>query len=137
MSQNPELPLPMTSTPNMITCSNCRSSMPAELRFCRNCGFRLGEGSGEFAETTRFGGEMPGAPARVSGAVKAKKQRRKMSGMAWIFVGLLIFFIGAAAFTAVISPMKRHAGITQPVNKSYAGTNEWESTETGGATFNN
>ena len=132
MSQNPEMPLPMTSTPNLTTCSNCHSPMPAELRFCRNCGFRLTDGAAEFAETIRFGGDpVPGAPARVSGAVKVKKHRRKMSGMAWIFVGLLVFFIGAAAFTAVISPMKRHAGITQPVNKSYAGVDGWENSDEG------
>src|SRR5215211_537937 len=134
MSENAEVPLPMGSTPNMTTCSNCHSAMPAELRFCRNCGFRLGDGTSEFAETARFNGEFPAA--RVSGPVKAKKSRRKMSGMAWIFVGLLVFFVGAAAFTAVISPMKQHVGITMPVNKSYAGTDGFENSDAG-VTFSN
>jgi serine protease Do len=63
-----------------------------------------------------------------------------MSGMAWIFVGLLVFFVGAAAFTAIISPRKQHTGIVQQVqNKSYAGASEWKDNEGGnaGATFDN
>ena len=99
MSQNPEMPLPVDSTPRLTTCSNCHSAMPSELRFCRNCGFRLGEGAADYSETIRFGDERgPLVPGAVSAAAPAKK-RRKMSGMAWVFVGLLIFFIGAAAFT--------------------------------------
>jgi S1-C subfamily serine protease len=106
--------------------------MPAELRFCRNCGFRLGEGVAEFTETMRFGGEHPsGVSVRGSAPVKVKR-RRKMSGMAWIFVGLLVFFVGAAAFTAVISPMKERVVLhQQEVNKSYAGTNGWENSDRG------
>ena len=125
MSENPEMS--MSSTPNLITCSNCQSTMPAELRFCRNCGFRLGEGSADYTETMRFGGEYP-PPG--SGPV-VKKSRRKMSGMAWIFVGLLIFFIGAAAFTAIISPRRQHVNLIQQVNKSYAGTDGWENSDAG------
>ena len=104
--------------------------MPAELRFCRNCGFRLGEGSADYTETVRFGGEYPAGVA-ASGPVKARRGRRKMSGMAWIFVGLLIFFVGAAAFTAVISPMKRHVDVIQEKQKSYAGTDGWENSDRG------
>lgn len=54
-----------------------------------------------------------------------------MSGMAWVFVGLLLFFVGAAAFTAVISPMRRsHVGNVQTAEKrSYAGVREWQTTE--------
>lgn len=137
MSENPELSMPMSSTPN-VTCSNCHSLMPAELRFCRNCGFRLTDDTSEFTPTVRFGGEIP--PGAGSGAVKARRGRRKMSGMAWIFVGLLVFFVGAAAFTAIVSPRRQHTGIVQQVqNKSYAGATEWKDNEGGapGATFDN
>lgn len=130
MSENPEMPRSIDPTSSLITCSNCHSVMPAELRFCRNCGFRLGDGSAEFTETMRFGGEYPpGAGASVSAPIK--KARRKMSGMAWIFVGLLVFFIGAAAFTAIISPRRQHVGLVQQVNKSYAGTDGWENSDAG------
>ncbi len=129
MSQNPEVP-PTSSTPNVITCSNCHSTMPAELRFCRNCGFRLGEGSPGYAESMGSSGELRPGSARASGPVRSR--RRKMSGMAWIFVGLLIFFVGAAAFTAVISPIKHRAVVQQQMmNKSYAGTDDWKNSDAG------
>src|SRR5688572_32444485 len=97
MSQNPDMPLPVNSTPTLTTCSNCHSPMPSELRFCRNCGFRLGDGLADYQETVRFGGERgPLAAGAVSTPVPVRK-RRKMSGMAWVFIGLLVFFIGAAA----------------------------------------
>jgi S1-C subfamily serine protease len=106
--------------------------MPAELRFCRNCGFRLGEGSAEYTQTMRFDGEAPGVPARASTSARVKRGRRKMGGMAWIFVGLLAFFVCAAAFTAVISPMKhRVAVVQQQMNKSYAGVDEFENSDAG------
>ena len=131
MSENPEIPFDVNSS---TTCSNCHSAMPSELRFCRNCGFRLGHG-GSDTETIRFGSSPSGA---VSAPVPAKK-RRKMSGMAWVFVGLLVFFVGAAAFTAVIGPKHRNRSSSvneTPVNRSYAGVREWETTETNdGVTF--
>ena len=132
MSQNPDMPLPVNSTPTLTTCSNCHSPMPSELRFCRNCGFRLGDGLAEYQETVRFGGERgPLAAGAVSAPVPVRK-RRKMSGMAWVFIGLLVFFIGAAAFTAMISPMRQRVGIVhQPVKKSYAGVDEWVDTDKG------
>jgi len=34
--------------------------MPSEMRFCRLCGYRIGEGVAEFSETVR----LPGAPFR-------------------------------------------------------------------------
>jgi C-terminal processing protease CtpA/Prc len=136
MSQNPEIPLPVDSTPSLTTCSNCHSAMPSELRFCRNCGFRLG-GAAEYTETVRFGDQRgPLAPGSVSAPVPAKK-RRKMSGMAWVFVALLVFFVGAAAFTAIISPVrKRVSTIHISTKQSYTGTDGWENTEIGpGVTF--
>ena len=134
MSQNSEMPLPVNATPNVTTCSNCHSAMPSELRFCRNCGFRLGDGFSEYDETTRFAGQRgPLAHAAVSAPMPVKK-RRKMSGMAWVFVGLLIFFIGAAAFTAVIGPRRpTRAGIVQtPANRSYAGVQDWDTVDDNG-----
>lgn len=137
MSQNPEMPLPVDSTPRLTTCSNCRSAMPSELRFCRNCGFRLGDGVAEYTETVRFGDQRgPLAPGSVSAPVPVKK-RRKMSGMAWVFVALLVFFIGAAAFTAIISPVRhRVSTINVAAKQSYTGTSGWDNAEIGpGATF--
>jgi PDZ domain len=35
-------------------CPNCHVPMPSTMRFCRSCGFRLGEGVAEYAETVRL-----------------------------------------------------------------------------------
>jgi hypothetical protein len=51
------------------TCSNCRTLMPSELRFCRACGCRLGEGIEEYTETVRFdGAQSTGRAARAKTA---------------------------------------------------------------------
>lgn len=42
-----------------VTCPNCRAEMVAGLRFCRRCGFRLGEGVDEYTETRRFDPQAP------------------------------------------------------------------------------
>jgi hypothetical protein len=133
MSENPEMSMPPLVSSSVTTCSNCHSAMPAELRFCRNCGFRLGEGLAEYQETMRFDGVN--MPSHVSSAVPAKKKRR-MSGMAWIFVGLLVFFVGAAAFTAVIAPFKPSSrGIVSiPKVRSFVGVDGFDTAE-GGVTF--
>lgn len=129
--------------------------MPKELRFCRNCGFRLGEGSAEYTETVRFqnvpAGAIPGNSAfpgagytppgslTASTAGPVKKRRRRLSGMTWMFLGLLIFFIAAAGFTAVIRPIRQNirAGIAESAApRSYAGVGSFETAE-GGVTFDN
>lgn len=37
-----------------VTCPSCRAEMVQEMRFCRVCGFRLGEGLAEYVETVRL-----------------------------------------------------------------------------------
>lgn len=131
--------------------------MPAGLRFCRNCGFRLGEGVAEYTETVRFQNAPPGTlpnnnPARTvpygftSGPMtaapggKVSKRRGRMSGMSWMFIGLLIFFIAAAGFTAVVKQVRRNVGpgVRVAINapRSFAGVDDFETTE-GGVTFDN
>lgn len=39
---------------DVSVCPNCRTLMPSEMRFCRACGCRLGEGVEEYTETVRF-----------------------------------------------------------------------------------
>jgi S1-C subfamily serine protease len=60
-----------------------------------------------------------------------------MSGMAWVFIALLVFFVGAAAFTAIISPVRNRVTNIHFSNKqSYTGTDGWENVEVGpGVTF--
>jgi len=113
--------------------------MPSELRFCRNCGFRLGEGVAEYTETVRFNGSHPTVVA-AGLPVSPKRKRRRLSGMAWVFVALLVFFVGAAAFTALVSPIShnvRSGGFVVPVKvKSYVGVNGFDTADDGlGVTF--
>ena len=146
---NPEM------EPVVTVCGNCREPMPRHLRFCRNCGYRLGEGSAEYTETVHFqkppsgftgngpAGSFPpyaapGAMAAASGA-PIKKRRKRMSGMTWMFLGLLIFFVAAAAFTAIIRPIRQNINAEiakQAVPRSYVGVDSFDTTE-GGVTFDN
>ena len=114
-----------------VTCSNCHSHMPSDLRFCRNCGFRLTHNMGGYTTGNQY--MAPGdAPTAVLPGVQKKK--RRMSGMSWIFIGLLVFFIGAAAFTALVAPIRNRGGVEiarAPVVKSYLGVNEFNKTDEG------
>jgi membrane-associated protease RseP (regulator of RpoE activity) len=107
-------------------CSNCNSTMPAELRFCRNCGFRLTGSTGSYT-----GSPYPDSAVADSAAVPRKK--RRLSGMSWIFVGLLVFFVGAAAFTALVAPLRKTANIVQraAVVKSYIGVDGFDTSDQG------
>ena len=151
MSMNPEMEGAVS------TCGNCRSPMPAGLRFCRNCGFRLGEGSAEYTETVRFqnvpAGTLPrnnapnsgpygfaGGPLSIPQRGGIGKRRRRISGTSWMFIGLLIFFIASAGLTAIVKQIPRipRVGVTVVAPKSYAGVDEFETADGDiGVTFAN
>ena len=151
MSQDPGMTQKPEFDSNVTTCANCRTPMPLGLRFCRNCGFRLGEGTAEYTETVRFkdaqsgvgGGQQPfgvnyAAPLAQAPGGTFGKPRKRMSGMSWMFIGLLVFFLAAAAFTAIVTPMRPNAPSISVPDKPrvYFGVNDFEDGE-GGATFRN
>lgn len=128
--------------------------MPRELRFCRNCGFRLGEGTAEYTETVRFQNAPPGtipgdnpagfgyvapmSPLAPYPPTQIKKKKRKLSGMTWMFLILLIFFVTAAIFTAVVRPPRGNmpAGISSTINqRSFVGVDGFDDADEGGVTF--
>jgi S1-C subfamily serine protease len=130
--------------------------MPRELRFCRNCGFRLGEGIAEYTETVRFPNTPPGTlpgnnpagfnqygagPVAPYASAPAVKHKRRMSGMTWMFIGLLIFFIAAGALTAIFKPIRDNVrtGIAQQMApRSYVGVDGFDTAENNaGVTFDN
>jgi S1-C subfamily serine protease len=133
--------------PSVTNCGNCHLPMPRELRFCRNCGFRLGEGTAEYTETVRFQNAPPGmlpnnnapmAPYNFTGGASALPyrgsggKRRGFSGTTWMFIGLLIFFVTAAAFTAVVKrvrPTISRPGISIIAPHSVAGVNNWDTAD--------
>lgn len=143
--------------PSGSTCGNCRSPMPAGLRFCRNCGFRLGEGSAEYTETVRFQnappGTLPGNNAPNSGPYGFAggpmtysprggigKRRGGMSGTTWMFIGLLIFFLLAGGFTAIVKRIPRNMPVRVSVNapRSVVGVDNFETADgNAGVTFAN
>jgi PDZ domain len=160
MSQNHGMPVASETDSSITICSNCRTPMPRDLRFCRNCGFRLGEGSAEYTETIRFENGrpvkladhaaasapqpfaaahgVPGGPMSPATGYPIAKPSKKMSGMTWMFIGLLIFFISAAAFTAIVTPNRRgadpEATAPPPAPKAWVGVSSLEDAE-GGVTF--
>jgi S1-C subfamily serine protease len=72
----------------------------------------------------------------ASGPVK--KRKRRMSGMTWMFLGLLIFFVVAAGLTAVIRPVRNNiVGISRPAPpRSYFGVESFETADNNaGVTF--
>lgn len=133
------------------TCGNCRSPMPAGLRFCRNCGFRLGEGTAEYTETVRFQNAppgtrpvnnapnmgaygFPGGPMSIPQQGAIGKRRRRISGTSWMFIGLLIFFITSGVLTALVKQIPRGVRVgrgvpTFAIPKSYAGVNDFETAD--------
>jgi S1-C subfamily serine protease len=105
----------MAAPANQTICSNCHSTMPSELRFCRNCGFRLTSELGGYTATDVSGPYIPAASA---------KRKRRISGMSWIFIGLLAFFVVAAGFTALIAPLRNGTIVNRtPVVRAVVGAN--------------
>src|SRR5436309_12838363 len=43
----------------VVACPNCQAGLVRGMRFCRRCGYRLGEGLAEYNETMRFDGRPP------------------------------------------------------------------------------
>jgi S1-C subfamily serine protease len=62
-----------------------------------------------------------------------------MSGMTWMFLGLLIFFIAAAGFTAIVKQVRPNINVEfapPDAPRSYVGVNSFDTTD-GGVTFDN
>jgi len=133
-------------------CPHCGAPMPGEMRFCRSCGQRLGEGPAEYTETVRFpnataaanggytppftpGTNAPIAPQTVYGL--GRRQRRLgFTGMTWIWIALGLFFASGGAMSLfkrgrVIRP----PGASVTATRSYFGIDGFDSTN-GGVTFN-
>jgi hypothetical protein len=121
--------LNVSAPASQTVCSNCHSAMPSELRFCRNCGFRLTSLAGAFSGA-QYSDVIPTGTGTGSAPLKKK---RRMSGMSWLFVGLLVFFVCAAAFTALVAPVHKstNIGIAVPVVKSFIGVDGFEKTDEG------
>src|SRR3954469_11802415 len=82
-------------------CAQCGAPMPREMRFCRSCGNRLGEGPAEYTETVRFPGATAARPTgttpfypsvnpplmqQSAGQFKPRRRRLGLSGMTWMWI---------------------------------------------------
>jgi membrane-associated protease RseP (regulator of RpoE activity) len=111
---------------NSTACPNCRAVMPMGMRFCRACGFRLGEGVEEYTETVRFGAPGQPRPATASahsqttpfgasdwGAMSpagasqvALGKKRKSKGPHWIVWVILAIIIASVAGGSFMRPLR-------------------------------
>jgi membrane-associated protease RseP (regulator of RpoE activity) len=151
MSQNSPLTANSESGLGFSPCTNCHAPMPTELRFCRNCGYRLGEGSAEYNETRRFpagayiapasmraepfGG--PGGQVAPAAACGMSRRKKRFGGTGLIFIAIVFFFMVTGIATK-IAPRQPAGGfgILAPPRSSYAGVSGFETTD-GGVTFEN
>jgi len=62
------------ATAGTETCPSCQAALVDGMRFCRSCGYRLGEGMAEYVETVRFDG-MP----NLSGMGQQQQQQGNQS----------------------------------------------------------
>ena len=124
--------------------------MPKEMRFCRSCGHRLGEGPAEYTETVRF----PGATAANRGGqttpfyptfnapmatVSPGRRRRRLGwkGTTWIWI-VLVFIFGMGGLMS----LARKNGVRIPRPPAIASTRSWVGVDnfvhaTDGVTFRN
>src|ERR1051325_12147906 len=118
-----------------ITSSSRQSKMRSDLRFCRNCGFRLPQSMASYGAGSYAGSdELPTVTLPQPAPAATPKKKRRMSGMSWVFVALLVFFVGAAAFTASVAPIRKSGNISfmqTPVVKSYIGVDSFDNTDNG------
>jgi len=143
---------------DIVTCPSCRAELVAGLRFCRMCGYRLGEGVEEFNETRRFDGRQPPfaptaakdappfahanvwtaaplapvAPHTPAGGWQwAKLYKPWLMGWAgWVVLSLAIMF----AVGMVVKQNRRQRPGGAPVaQKSFLGVDGLETAEGGGA----
>jgi membrane-associated protease RseP (regulator of RpoE activity) len=128
--------------------------MPREMRFCRACGNRLGEGPAEYTETVRFPNARtapaptgarftapftPGmnAPlAQQSGRGYPQRRRLGFSGMTWMWIVLGVMFATGGGLSMLKGPrIPRPPGASAPApSRSYFGVNNFTTTN-GGVTF--
>lgn len=102
-----------------LACPNCHTALMRGMRFCRSCGFRLGEGLAEYVETMRFDGvnmpvpayapphqqtmtQAPAPPTTMLAPTNARRRARRCGGGGWR-MSWLIWLMVAITFSSVAS----------------------------------
>jgi membrane-associated protease RseP (regulator of RpoE activity) len=132
-----------------IVCTQCGSPMPKEMRFCRSCGNRLGEGPAEYTETVRFPNATaanaqfnpayipsPSAPIASTSSRDFDRLRRRVGwgGMSWLWIVLAVFFVSGGAMSVLKGPRRGRPTIAAALDRSIFGVDGFKTTE-GGVTF--
>ena len=131
------------------SCAHCGAPMPKEMRFCRSCGNRLGEGPAEYTETVRFPGTT--APNRGGQTVPfyptfnapmtttnscARRRRMRWKGTTWLWIALIIFFGMGGLMSLARKGRVPTASVAFSSNRSFVGVDDFRTAE-GGPTFKN
>ncbi len=131
------------SSPGEQFCAQCGTPMPKEMRFCRSCGNRLGEGPAEYTETVRF----PGATAQAGAGTtpfypsvnapliqhgdRGKRKRLGFTGMTWVWILLGLLFAVGGIMSLARKNFPPRASISIGENRSYFGVNRFDTTDKG------
>ena len=132
-----------------VVCTQCGAPMPREMRFCRSCGNRLGEGPAEYTETVRFAdassgfrgapqyfpGGAPPIARRDSSTIYAPKKKR-LRGMTWVWIMIGLLFLGSGGMSMLVKNVGRipRTATTAAASRSYVGVDGFKTTD-GGVTF--
>src|SRR5438094_4261138 len=132
-----------------IVCTQCGSPMPKEMRFCRSCGNRLGEGPAEYTETVRFRNAATAnaqfnpayippaaAPIAPTSSCDFTRRRRRLGfrGVTWMWIVLGVFFASGGAMSILKGPNRGRPTIAVALDRSIFGVDGFKTTE-GGVTF--
>jgi membrane-associated protease RseP (regulator of RpoE activity) len=118
--------------------------MPRDMRFCRNCGNRLGEGPAEYTQTEILPGSRPratgttpfytsvNAPLIQQSGGKFKRRRRMgFVGSTWLWIALAAFFAMGGAMSLVRKNLPPRGPITIAQQRSYPGVNDFDAVDQG------
>ena len=134
-----------------VTCPNCGAELARGMRFCRLCGYRLGEGLAEYVETVRLNnlggfGAMPGGPPARAGEAttelsaaqaaaahvgrRGARHRRRLRGLRWLVlpVALVVAAGGGIGIISNLGDGPRSVS-APPAPRSFFGGDEFERVE--------
>lgn len=125
-------------------CAQCGSPMPREMRFCRSCGNRLGEGPAEYTPTVRLpkatgaagAGTTPfypsvNAPLMAQSAGFRKRRRLGFTSMTWLWIVLGLFFLSGGVLSALRKNFPPRQTITINPPRSYFGVDDFDTNPLG------
>jgi membrane-associated protease RseP (regulator of RpoE activity) len=141
---------PGSGNSGAIVCTQCGAPMPKEMRFCRSCGNRLGEGPAEYTETVRlpyatatvnkqftnqYAPGMTAPMVRQTGGGYPRRRRLGFTGMTWMWIVLGIFFATGGGLSMFVKNVRNIPRISAPAaSRSYVGVDGFQTTD-GGVTF--